>query len=245
MPEIKTVIMAVLTMIVFILLFQSCTKSAEENAEGTACWAALNAQKLGLQSLTGEMVMKACKTITKDLIDEDVGTPEGITHEIAMNMARAWKITHEGTIGEEMWKKDWTIFRNGQECMIIYKLNFRPTPLFGTSYPGFTYQDMDLYFSTEYYASFPRTDGKSGNLRYTFGEYVQSKGGAGAYVFPDETPDGQLNELIKPGVVYAISIGSKDSGLLEQSNILSEGNSVMFSTYQYALKDMGCREFVE
>ena len=246
-PGVREVIIVVLTLSMFMLIFQSCTKSVEEDFEGGFCHTTLNAQKLGVQSLTGEMVMKACTTINKPLIDDEVLDPEGIKHEISMNIARAWKITHEGTIGEEMWKTDLiNIFKNGQECMVIYKLTFQPTPLFETSYPGFSYQDLDLYFSSEYFASFPRTDGKDGDLRYTFGEYIQSKAGKGAYVFPDENGDGMLNEMIKPGEIYAISVGSPNSALFKKSSIPTDSNLVMFSTYKYALgNEMRCREFVD
>lgn len=235
--------MVSLFLIVAMLLFQSCTKDVEDSSEGMECWAVLNLQKLGVQSVTGDMVLKACETINKPLIDKDVSSPEGIQHEIAMNMARAWKITHEGTIKEEMWDTDLVdLFKSGSECMIIYKLRFNPTPLFGMSYPGITYQQMDNYFAQEYYASFPRTDGKQGELRYTFAEYVQSKGGEGAYLFPDEDANG----IIKPGEVYAISVGSPDAPFFGKSKLSADTNIVMFSTYQYAIgQKMGCREFVD
>ncbi len=233
-------------MLIFILVFNSCTSAVKQNSEGLACWSALNAQKLGVQSLTGEMVMKACKTIDKNLIEANVSTPEGIEHAVAQNMAHAWFITHEGTIKDKMWKtKLINIFQPGKECMIIYKLPFAPTPIFDTSYPGITYNDMNLYFSKTYFSSFPRTDGKPGNLRYTYGEYVQSKAGEGFYWFVDENNDGQLNEVIQPGKSYAISVASPNLALFGKSGFpKTDSNILIFSTYEQAIK-MGCREFVD
>lgn len=244
--EIKSVIMVVLTLIVFILVFESCTTKVEEQ-EGLACWTALNAQKLGVQALTGSILSKACTTIQKPLIDADVATPEGIKHEVAMNMARAWKITHEGTIEKEMWKDSWTIFRKGQECMILYQLEFRPTPLFETTYPGVTYEAMRTYFAEEYFASFPRKDGKEGNLRYSFGEYVQSKGGEGIYWFVDESENDDLSdEVIKPGRVYAVSVASGDSTIFGLSGFPKTGTNILiFSEYNYAIQELGCRAFAK
>jgi len=231
-----------MTMIVFMLLFQSCTSRAEDQSEGMACHAALHMNHLNLEGITGDYIQKACKTINVYLIDDSVASPDGIKHAVAMKMARAWKITHEGTL-ENMWKNKFiNIFKNN-ECMVIYKLNFASTTFFDGNYPGITYQEMENYFIITDYASFPRTDGKPGTLRYKFADYVQSKAGEGTYWFMDEDNNGLLDEVIKPGNIYGIAVASTNSGIFGRSGFPKTGGNLLIFGRHNELIETGCQDF--